>query len=879
MKEKMILHGWWIRRASEQEVGNAFKMEENEMIGEQNGWVYSGIADQVQKVLLDHGMIDARVGIGETEQCSWIEECDWLYACDFVCDLPWQADKAFLNFLGVDLFADFHLNGHYIGSHDDQFIPKRIEISKFLEKQNRLVAYFHSPRKMMEKLYKEMPESWHGIVAPPSLLRKGHIDFGDAGKVSMLNVGLFEDVVLELVDHVEIDWPDINVDFDHWYRFADVSCIVNCTGIKDNLSIRMSITDPDGTLLSAERADAFPNSEKWQQAITIRVENPKLWWPKNYGDHPLYRLDIELLSGDEVLDCVSRKIGMRKIEKTGDMRFRVNDKEIKQWGALLEPFSGLTHRWNPSKCHEMLELTDHCNMNTLRIWGGGMQYGEELYDECDRLGILIWQEFFIDWTYMPDSEEYRIKYRAEAEYEVKRVKHRACVLLYSGGNESLVGLLEGTYRKIDVGWKIFTEDFAKPCHELDPNRFYLTSSPCGGDYPSDPREGDGHPLYYTYRHAIVQYPLFLSEQARSTTGPLHSLRRFMSDEELWPKDYVNQVTHSQFNPTYNVRYPDKPYYQYDPEYQSKYSVGWSVPQLSEDKPFGVTSWKRVPVPETWWRRAAAFFASECAPLERFFDAENIHELIYRINAATAWFFKDDAERIRRGKPHYEVGEPRRCQGYIYVKLNATWPQFYCTLIDFFQEVYIPYYQYRRSLSPVLLSFDFQDRIFLWGVNDTLQAVQGTLEVRVFSIIRNKIVNEFSCPVFIEPGESKVLTPLDRVCPLTTESVVQAKLFAGDGSLIASSDTLVDIERHQSFPDARITLEAYDDVIIVSTDQYAHCVEMTGNEEGDEFNWYFEDNFFNLLPYEEKRLKIMGKHKKGTIHAKAHYSQWITNLEI
>lgn len=337
-------------------------------------------------------------------------------------------------------------------------------------------------------------------------------------------------------------------------------------------------------------------------------------------------------------------------------------------------------------------------------------------------------------------------------------------LLYCGGNESYVGMVEGIPEKLEYGWKSFREDFKSTCRRLDPERFYLESSPCGGDYPSDPREGDSHPLYYTYRHAVVQYPLFISEQARSTTGPLRSLRRFMTGEELWPKGYVNQVTAGQYNPTYNISYPDKPYYQYDPDYQEKYQVGWSVPQLREDTLFMVTSWKKVPIPETWWRRAASFFASECGPLERFFDAENIEELIYRVNAATAWFFKDDAERIRRGKPHYEAGEPRRCQGYIYVKLNDTWPQFYCTLIDFFQEVYIPYYQYRRSLSPVLLSFDFQDRIFLWGVNDTSEEVQGTLHVRVFSQIRNRVVNEFFIPVSIEAGESKVLTSLDRVCP-------------------------------------------------------------------------------------------------------------------
>ena len=144
-------------------------------------------------------------------------------------------------------------------------------------------------------------------------------------------------------------------------------------------------------------------------------------------------------------------------------------------------------------------------------------------------------------------------------------RHSACFkltfLLYCGGNESYVGMVEGIPEKLEYGWKSFREDFKSTCRRLDPERFYLESSPCGGNYPSDPREGDSHPLYYTYRHAVVQYPLFISEQARSTTGPLRSLRRFMTGEELWPKGYVNQVTARQYNPTYNISYPDKPYYQ------------------------------------------------------------------------------------------------------------------------------------------------------------------------------------------------------------------------------------------------------------------------------------------------------------------------------
>lgn len=873
MKEERIINGWYIRQKDER-----FSCPFDGPLYEKDGWIWAGKADQVQKVLLDRGILDERVSIGETERCAWIEQEEWIYACDFECSNSEMHRIAFLKFGGVDLFADFYLNGEYIGSHQDMLIPKRIEVSGKLQKHNRLWIHFYSTRQKMEELFNAMDDEFKRNGKRFSMVRKGFIEFGDAGKVSMLTVGLYADVVLQTYEKAEIFWPDIDYTFDYWYRWVKIHITAHISGNISNLQVETLLTDPDGQRLMSKQVAIIQGEEGGVATTEMQVDHPALWWPVHYGQQPLYCLEFILKDGDTVLDRAKRKIGLRNVEKTGDMRFRINGKEIKQWGCLIEPYNGLTHRWDSKKNKDMLALALHANMNTLRIWGGSMQFDDEFYDECDRLGILVWHEFCLCWHPAPDTPSYTALYRAEAAHEVRRVKHHPCVLLYCGGNESEVGFVEGLPEKLSNGWTPFMRDFKNVCQQLDPHRFYLDSSPCGGDYPSDPREGDSHPLYYTYRHAITQYPLFLSEQARSTTGPLRSLRKFMSDDELWPEGYVNQVTASQYNPNYNITHPDMPYYQLDSNYEEKYNnVCWGVVKLKEGTPFTAASWKKVPVPNTWWRRAASFFASECAPLEKFFDAENIQELVYRINAATAWFFKDDLERIRRGKPHYEIGEPRRCQGYIYVKLNDTWPQFYCTLIDYFQEVYIPYYQFRRSLSPILLSFDFQDRIFLWGVNDTSEDILGTLNVRVFSQILNRIVNEFSIPVSIEAGESKVLTPLDRVCPITTESVIFAELIAPNGMQISRSDTLVDIERHQTFPQAKLTLLLQNDYLLISSDRYAHCVELTGNEDGDEFGWYFEDNYFNLLPFEQKRVRIGGRHKRGTISAKAHFSNEITSI--
>ena len=40
---------------------------------------------------------------------------------------------------------------------------------------------------------------------------------------------------------------------------------------------------------------------------------------------------------------------------------------------------------------------------------------------------------------------------------------------------------------------------------------------------------------------------------------------------------------------------------------------------------------------------------------------------------------------------------------------------------------------------------------------------------------------------------------------------------------------------------------------------------------------FEDNYFNLLPFEEKRVKVLACPGPDTVRAKAHYSPYVAEV--
>lgn len=86
-------------------------------------------------------------------------------------------------------------------------------------------------------------------------------------------------------------------------------------------------------------------------------------------------------------------------------------------------------------CEKIVKMALEANMNCLRIWGGGDRLPDRFYDMCDEAGILLWQDFFHDYSMYPEEEAFRSLCRREAEYQVKRLRHHPSVLLWCGSNE------------------------------------------------------------------------------------------------------------------------------------------------------------------------------------------------------------------------------------------------------------------------------------------------------------------------------------------------------------------------------------------------------------------------------------------------------------
>ncbi len=815
----------------------------NEGAEGEDGWYAAQMPMQIQDVLIEAGVIENPAETGNAEKCLWVAEKDWIYRAGFKAEK--NGGRAFLSFEGLDTLADVYLNGRHIASHCDLYLPLRVEVSDLLEAENMLAIHFHSPHEYLKKT--ALRPEWEGKVPKYKLLRKSIHDFFNYLGMPpyFTHMGVYGDIVLNIADSAEIIEADVEQELSEDFKRARIRVGMKCAGDAGEYMAKVMLVSPGGKVAGEEVQTVWLHEGRGSAGIEITFDEPELWWPANHGGQPLYQLEMTLENSSGVLDRMTRRIGFRKIELKGPLDFLINGRAIKLYGSVIMPIHGVSYCWDEERGLEIAEKAAFANMNILRIWHeGGVTYPDSLYDEFDKRGILIWQDFFATYSHMPDDEDYRSLCRLEAECLVKRLKHRPCILLWCGGNETLLGAelaynLEKTtagagrndfdfgksYEGLH-GSRIFLEDYKEVCRRLDPDRFYLENSPWGGVFSNDPRVGDAHGWDTEYYYSGTEVSYFLTENCRSVIPVKRSLERIVGRKNLWPEGYTGLHRHSDAAPI--------------PSEWQKHTSG------------GMVRW----------------IARETGD---FYNAENTDELIYMINAAQEKYVKRSLGNCRRGRLSTEPDGPRRSAGHLLLRMNDTFPSMFCGLLDYYLEAGMPYYALKRLYEPVLLSFDIGDSIYLWAVNDGPEDIEADVEFRLFDPDANAFCAEITSKAAVRSGESKKLFDLDSLRFFKRSCILYACMKDGNGRVIARANDCVELERFVKFPDAGLDIKIGNRTLAITADRFARCIELLGNEDGDEFGWFFEDNYFDLLPGEVKYVKIMGRHEKGTITAKAHYS--------
>ena len=115
---------------------------------------------------------------------------------------------------------------------------------------------------------------------------------------------------------------------------------------------------------------------------------------------------------------------------------RVNDEEVFCRGGNIGPLDPILARVAPAKYEAVVSEARKANMNMLRINGCSIYEDPAFYDACDRMGILVWQDFMLTCTSYPEEDvRWRAAVRSEAEAVIPMLRHHPSLALWCGNNE------------------------------------------------------------------------------------------------------------------------------------------------------------------------------------------------------------------------------------------------------------------------------------------------------------------------------------------------------------------------------------------------------------------------------------------------------------
>lgn len=173
--------------------------------------------------------------------------------------------------------------------------------------------------------------------------------------------------------------------------------------------------------------------------VSFVITHPELWYPHTYGEQPLYSLSVKI-PGHEVF----KTVGLRKLhllqepvdgENGTSFTFEINNIAIFCGGSNWIPGDMFLPRMNSSEYQKWLCMAKEGNQIMVRAWGGGIYEDDEFYNYCDRLGIIVWQDFMIACGNYPAERSFVEQVRDEARQALLRIHHHPSLVLLAGNNE------------------------------------------------------------------------------------------------------------------------------------------------------------------------------------------------------------------------------------------------------------------------------------------------------------------------------------------------------------------------------------------------------------------------------------------------------------
>jgi beta-mannosidase len=456
--------------------------------------------------------------------------------------ISWAGDTvgAVLELDMVDYYAEVFVNGTSIGKHEGYFQKWSVDASGALRKGKNVLCVKVSAPTLAFDLAQQFPVSWpkqqnqvKGIFGyhdtrPGATSPRGQ-ERGTGGVLR--GVGLR---VSSGVDLVELKVTPLDVSADS-ARLV-VEAVTRNWG-KKTVAAKLTGTIRAKNFASPVRLPVS-FSVKAEPGVSrsvgeVKIDKPALWWSWDYGRPNLYTLDAELLGAvapkrtvaPPSLDAKTVSFGVRSIARDDKWVVKLNGQRIYARGSNYIATQWLSQA-DRAFYERDLKMVVEANLNSLRVHAHLER--PEFYEAADELGVMIWQDFPLQWGYT-DEPAFHAEAKRQAADMIDRYYDHPSIIVWCMHNES----------PHSMSW--MKKRDPKQNLELDEALFETAKKADPARIPHrDSGAGDGHSYtgWYVFQIGDLVKDLpkenYVTEFGAEGLPALETLKAMFDEATLWP---------------------------------------------------------------------------------------------------------------------------------------------------------------------------------------------------------------------------------------------------------------------------------------------------------------------------------------------------------
>lgn len=407
---------------------------------------------------------------------------DWWYRLRFDAAGDVDASSQVLGFDGLATLCDAWLNGEPLLRSDNMFVALEVAVAGRLRQQaNELILCFRSLDAALKA--KRPRPAWRVPMLTQQQLRwhrSSLLGRTPGWSPPAAPVGPWRDVWLERRDVVRVQSHRLHAALEHGNGVIDLSLALETPAAIGSVSVMVE-QGPD----VHEAPLGSDGAGRWSGSVV--VPGPALWWPHTHGEPVLYGVRARLVVDEAEVDLDLGSVGFRRIEvdtRDGGFSIQVNGVPIFCRGACWMPLDPVSLRATRQQVAEAVQQACHAGMNMIRVTGLTTYEEDSFYDECDRQGMLVWQDFmFANMDYPATDAEFLRQVESEVSQQMARWQARPCMAVLCGNSEvSQQAAMWGTSRE---RWEpaLFSRTLADWVARDLPGTAYWASSAWGGSFP------------------------------------------------------------------------------------------------------------------------------------------------------------------------------------------------------------------------------------------------------------------------------------------------------------------------------------------------------------------------------------------------------------